>query len=146
MSFIFLALNRQHRLSREIARKVGEARRTGSGLKIRDWQIETTDESSLRDAVDAIVVWCRDTLAACRRPYGIDSFDLTLAFDTGNKRPASVRLDKLRPMDLYQETLPEKLAGFLAGEAAHVKAASMHLTAGFFSWGDAAHQALPQRR
>jgi hypothetical protein len=143
--FIFLAINRQQRLSREIARKVGEARRSGKGLKVQDWQLEGCDEQRLHEAVETIIVWCRDTLAGCRRPYGIDSFDLTLALGATGQKSASVRLDKLRPIELYQDSLPQRLAGFLCAEATRLRSASLHLTAALFSWGDAAYQALPQR-
>jgi hypothetical protein len=124
---------------------VGEARKSGKGLKLNEWRLDACDEAGLGEAVESILTWCRDILAGCRRPYGIDRFDLTLAVRASNARVHSLTLDKLRPIDLYQDSLPERLIGLLSSEVERMKAASLHLTAGLFSWGEAAHEALPQR-
>jgi hypothetical protein len=94
--------------------------------------------------VDSIVAWARHALAGGRRPYGIDQFDLTLALGSGaGGRVRRLAFDRLRPMDLYQESFPERLASSLAREAGGLRVLSV--SAALFSWGEAAHRALPNR-
>ncbi|HXH22409.1 MAG TPA: hypothetical protein VNN10_10285 [Dehalococcoidia bacterium] len=97
-------------------------------------------------AVDSILDWARHTLAGCRRPYGIDHFDLTLAFAAdSDRRVRSLAFDRLRPIDLYQEPFPERLASALVSELTGLKASTLRVSAALFSWGEAAHAALPAR-
>jgi hypothetical protein len=96
--------------------------------------------------VESILGWARQTLAGCRRPYGIDHFDLTLAFRAeSEKRVRSLAFDRLRPIDLYQETFPERLASMLSTELAGIRTSTLRVSAALFSWGEAAHAALPAR-
>lgn len=110
---------------------------------MRDFEGQGDEVAGL---VDSIVDWARHSLAGTRRPYGIDHFDLTLAFRTEtDPRVRSLAFDRLRPIDLYQETFPHRLAGMLAKELGQLKPSALRVSAALFSWGEAAHQALPSR-
>jgi hypothetical protein len=142
--FIFLTRNARAAGPREAARKIADARRKGHGLKVNVWKVESMAAAEMAGLVDSIVGWARHTLAGCRRPYGIDQFDLTLALAPGaGGRMRRLAFDRLRPMDLYQESFPERLASSLAREAGGMQALSV--SAALFSWGEAAHRALPNR-
>jgi hypothetical protein len=92
-----------------------------------------------------MLTWCKTNLSTCRRPHGIDLFDLVVAFRDGSGSAIeSFRLDRLKPLELYQDSLAELLQQKL-NVMIHPKACELHVTAGFFSWGEAAHQALPPR-
>jgi hypothetical protein len=91
--------------------------------------------------VEPIIAWCRDTLGRCRRPYGIDHFELVLALSRHDGRPVeSARFRDLRPSDLYDpDGVSARLIAFLRGGDA---APPARVAASLFSWGDAAHEAL----
>jgi hypothetical protein len=57
----------------------------------------------------------------------------------------SLAFDRLRPIDLYQETFPDRLKAALSGEAAKLGPSALSVSAALFSWGEAAHHALPAR-
>jgi hypothetical protein len=63
----------------------------------------------------------------------------------GDKRVRSIAFDRLRPIDLYQETFPERLASMLASELSEIRTSTLRVSAALFSWGEAAHAALPSR-
>jgi hypothetical protein len=126
--------------------KIAEARRKGKGLKVQDWQIDSDGDPQAQGVAESIVTWARDILASCRRPYGIDHFDLTLAFRSATgSRVKSLAFDRLRPIDLYQEALPERIANSISRECAGPRGARLWVSAALFSWGEAAHLALPNR-
>jgi hypothetical protein len=90
---------------------------------------------------DTIVHWCRETLASSRRPYGVDHFDLSIAFGAaGSVR--NLTFNRLRVQHLYEEALPRELVDELGKVAQVAGATVVHVAAGLFSWGDAMHQAL----
>ena len=126
-----------------VMKEISRARRRGIGLQYQDWQMELRHGSEAAALVDSLLAWCKTTLSNCRRPHGIDLFDLTVAFreDAGGAA-RSFRLERLKPLELYQDTLPEMLLQRF-GEVIHPKSSQLYVTAGFFSWGDAAHKALP---
>jgi hypothetical protein len=127
-------------------RKMNEARRKGHGLRVKDWEVESTDTDEVGGLVDSILAWARHTLAGCRRPYGIDHFDLALAFRSeADRKVRSVAFDRLRPIDLYQEWFPERLASSITNEVGGPAASALCVSAALFSWGEAAHYALPNR-
>lgn len=90
-----------------------------------------------------MVDWCKKSLAECRRPYGIDHFDLAIAYRVGDSRIRNQCFKGLRPLSLYQGDLDEQLrrrfkdAVVPGGEALIISAA-------FFSWGEALSHALLQ--
>jgi hypothetical protein len=89
--------------------------------------------------------WCQDVLAGCRRPYGLDYFDLAIAMRCGDTgKVEQFTLNKLRPIELYQDSLTDRLTAMLNKAFASRGLNTIHLSAGLFSWGEAVHQALPQ--
>jgi hypothetical protein len=119
---------------------IKEARQRGEGLKMQDWSLDDFDPHS-PNALEAVVEWCKHTLAECRRPYGINQFDLTVAFRSGNsERVRSFVLRKLDPIELYREGFGETLLHALGLTEQH--SGPLRLSAALFSWGDAAHRAL----
>jgi hypothetical protein len=140
----FVASWRAWRTRRQLAQRLSAARRGGHALYVCDWQLAVPTAESDPDHtwVEPILLWCRDVLAECRRPWGVDQFDLTLAWRSGgsNGRPRRVQWRRLRPPDLYD-------SGWLANHLAAVypagQPAVVHVAAGLFSWGEALHRALP---
>ena len=103
----------------------------------------STIESDLSAITDAIGSWCRQTIGNCRRPYGIDQFDLNLTFvvDATGGRQATFK--GLRPQRLYEPTFEADLQA-IAARAGAAPGCSLHVSAELFSWGDAADRALPR--
>jgi hypothetical protein len=91
----------------------------------------------------SIVEWCREVAARCRRPWGIDYFDLALAAHDTNGGVRSHRVLRLRPMDFYNETILRHLASVLPHRRAESDSSPLRIAVALFSWGDAAHHALP---
>jgi len=136
----------ERRRLRQTAERLAAARRAGHGLYLREWCDEQQDAS----LIEVILSWCRETLGGCRRPWGIDQFDLTLACTTPSGEPVRrLSLRRLRITDLYHG---DRLAGDLRtllfgdreqGESDDRRGVVLHVAAALFSWGDAAHAALP---
>ena len=122
-----------------IARSVRAARQSGQGLYLTEWQsVGAPSDEMAGDVTD----WCRDTLALCRRPMGIDQFDLTLTIDDG-VRPETRSLRLLRPGQLYDgSVIPLALASAFAALAAE-HTSTVRIAVALLSWGDIAHAALP---
>jgi hypothetical protein len=125
------------------------ARREGRGLYLRDWQLSANrlGSSEADRLAGEIVDWCRTTIGSCRRPWGIDHFDLTLAVSAPGVTPAQTSsFRELRPLDLYADTrLAQQLIDCLRSRVAAGEAleSEIQVAGALFSWGDAAHAALP---
>ena len=118
-----------------------EARRTGQGARLEEWRFTAHELSS---ACDQVLSWCREVVATCRRPFGIDAFDLAVACHRGgNGGVDSQRFLSLRPLDLYTEGLAAQLTALVAGS--RQDPSPIVIAAALFSWGDAADRALPTR-
>jgi hypothetical protein len=116
-------------------------RRAGRDLYLRDWRTETSAHDERQSLIDSVVRWCRETVAATRRPFGIDHFDLALAWrESGATAVRSQRFLQLRPIDLYTERFLAQLHALLFGPEPAF--AGVHLSVAVFSWGDAAHAEL----
>lgn len=121
---------------------MADARRKGRHLYIKDWHFGF--DVSPADAVDSMLQWCRDTLAGCRRPFGIDYFDLIMALsDPEDRRPESIELEKLRIVELYEDSLAERLSRYFGARGGRDNGGGLRVSLAIFSWGDAAHEALP---
>jgi hypothetical protein len=122
-------------------RKMRAERRAGRGVRLEEWRL-TADESSSAGA--HVLDWCRDVIANCRRPFGIDSFDLAVACRRGVIGGVeSHRFLRLRPLDLYSDGFAAQLAALLG--VARQEQSPLVVAAAIFSWGDAAHRALPEQ-
>jgi hypothetical protein len=117
-----------------------EARRTGRGVRLKEWHLSAHEASS---AVDQVLAWCREVVSNCRRPFGIEAFDLAVACRLGGTSGGvdSHSFLRLRPVDLYTERLAKQLNAILVGS--RLEESPVIIAAAIFSWGDAAHRALP---
>ncbi len=139
-----LAAWRRRRRVRGVVRGMVEARRNGHGVYVEEWWLPAVIEHD-EDALEPLLAWLRQTLAHCRRPHGIDQFDLAIAASVGEHgRVRSASFRDLQPALLYSgSALAGRIAAFLqAGEPAQAEA-SVRVAMALFSWGDAAHAALP---
>jgi hypothetical protein len=114
---------------------MSRARRTGEGVYIEEWDLAGSEHSP----GDAVLDWCREIIGRCRRPFGIDHFDLALALRPAGSGPPISRLFRLRPADLYCETATAQMSAFLLGNGSP----PARIAAALFSWGDAADRAIP---
>lgn len=110
------------------------ARDRAEGAIAHEWQLETGAAGA---TVEPVLTWCRDVLSGTRRPFGIDNFDLALAYSHANG--VTSELFRLRPTDLYDDATAKRLAAFLAP----AESGEGRLAAAVFPWGEAAHRALP---
>ena len=128
-------------ISSDTIARMKELRRRGHGVKLHDWEFEVFNPAEPHGIVENVVDWLKRTAGECRRPYGINSFDLTLAFRVGtDKTVRSLNFKRMKPIELYDDSFSTRL---LEALGLHVAApAPLRVSAGFFSWGDAAHLAL----
>lgn len=134
-------MSNRHLISSQTLTRMKEMRRRGHGVKLQDWQVESFDPQQSQGLVESVVEWCKRTAGECRRPYGINAFDLTVAFRVdGDKDVRSHTFSRLKPMELYDESFAARLLEMLGLHVA--RPAPLRISAGFFSWGDAAHQAM----
>jgi hypothetical protein len=143
--FSFLFPGRRRTLVSQASRGIKAARRRGSNTYYGDWHFEVEAEAHLIST--SLLSWCRDTMATCRRPFGIDYFDLAVAVldKQGGKRD-ELSLSELRPGVLYDAaSLEDKLVEFIERRGRAMGGSAMHISTALFSWGDAAHEALPAR-
>lgn len=121
--------------------RMNELRRKGHGVRMQDWEIEDFNPEEPHTLVENVIDWCKRTVAECRRPYGINSFDLTLAYRLGGDSDVrSLSFKRMRPMELYDDSFANRLLEVFGLQTA--KAVPLRVSAGFFSWGEAAHHAL----
>lgn len=146
MSFLHDCLRQWHR--RRITRNIETARRSGLGVYLHEWRVSLSDATheGIQSLEDGIVEWCRHTAAHCRRPWGIDHFDLALAYVVGDQGPVqTARFRSLRPDAFYDfEGFIDQLGAFLrSSEMQALPPDAIHVAAALYSWGDLAHAALP---
>jgi hypothetical protein len=114
--------------------KLEKARSCGLGTFVQDWQFTQRGP----DDADVLLAWMRDTLASCRRPWGIASFDLAIAARCEEDRVRSARFLRIEPAQLYapdfRETVWARIAPATAG--------AYSVSAALFSWGEAVHRAM----
>ena len=78
----------------------------------------------------------------CRRPNGIDHFDLTLTIHSSGG-PRTQRMAFLRPGQLYDETVvPAALTAALASLALGDPESTVRVAAALLSWGDVAYASM----
>ncbi|HWO94114.1 MAG TPA: hypothetical protein VNL92_05060 [Dehalococcoidia bacterium] len=135
---------------RAIERQIEKCIRDGTGLRQEQWVWPESDaigEDDLAVMSDAIVQWCRDTMAGLRRPHGIDHVALSVACAHAGSPPmASMTLEVFRPLDFYQEGGPrEQLETFIRGLDVQTLNEPRHpirFAAALFSWGEVTWAAL----
>ena len=125
----------------EVVRHIAQARRNRRHLYLNDWLFPF--ESGEDEAVEAVLTWCKETIARCPRPFGIDHFDLAVAVG-GEERPRSLSYKRLRPGVLYAASFAHDLAAMLPRrQLDEARSAGVYISVALFSWGAAAHEALP---
>jgi hypothetical protein len=106
---------------------------------VGEWRLTGEERES---ACSQVIDWCREVIAGCRRPFGIDGFDLAVACRRSvTKNVHTLRLLRLRPTDLYSEGVAAQLAALLS--KGNIDGSPIIVAAAIFSWGEAAHEALP---
>jgi hypothetical protein len=122
-----------------VARAIHKARARGHGLYSTEflWSPECAER-----VPGDITQWCRDTLARCRRPLGIDHFDLTLTV-RGPGKPQTHRMAFLRPAQLYEDAaVPGSLGAVLGSLVVAGETGTVKVVAALLSWGDIAHATM----
>jgi hypothetical protein len=94
-------------------------------------------------SIETILAWGRETLGSCRRPFGIDYFDLEVSVSQSGRRLASFSLSRLRPLALYASEVGDGISTLLERAGSPDSDSRLQVSAVIFSWGDAAHAALP---
>ena len=134
----FAAAKRAFRRWR-ISRAIRAARDRGHGLYSHEWN---RSPASLDGLSHDVLEWCRHTLALCRRPLGIDHFDLTLTIE-GDGPSRTHRMGFLRPGQLYDESgLPVALDQVFSNVPSEGDG-SIRVVAALLSWGDVAFVSMP---
>ena len=110
-------------------------------MKLESWHVQPDEGTEVHGLTDSIIHWCRESMASCRRPYGVDHFDLTIAFGSGGGI-RNVNFHKLRIQHLYDEVLSRQLLEALGREVREARSTALHVAVGLFSWGDALDKAL----
>ncbi len=121
----------------------------GTGLHKGEWTRDTLplDEAALSDVSSEIVAWCRERMAASRRPYGIDQMALAVACaEPGGMSLASKTFGVFRPVDFYQEGgIADRVSEFVVQldlERVNSVRGGVRFAAALFSWGDVARDAI----
>jgi hypothetical protein len=125
-----LPLRRQARRN-NLSRRIEQHIRSGVGLYGDEWVLDRVE-----------------TMAATRRPYGIDQMALALAVAHPGSEPlASTAINIFRPVEFYQPGgQRERIEAFLLGldpELLNQAGAPVRVAVTLFSWGDVARAALP---
>jgi hypothetical protein len=143
--FSFLFPESRQTLVHKASRGIASARRRGRNTYRSDWHFGIEAEARLISG--SLLAWCRDTVACCRRPFGIDYFDLAIAIvDKQGARRDELSLNELRPGVLYDAaSLEDKLVEYIERRRRAFGEGAIHISTALFSWGDAAHEALPAR-
>lgn len=135
-----LALFRQRRRMNQVVQGMLDARRRGLGLYLGEWTV-----CASADAAEPLVLWARRVLGESRRPYGIDHFDLAIAYTApAGATPDSLELRDLHPSDLYGDGRAVHQISAFIERATRIRSGEVRMAAALYSWGDAAHHSLPR--
>lgn len=118
-----------------------DARRNGTGLQLQDWHINLDGPDAAAGFAESVIEWCKHTMAASRRPYGVDHFDLALAYRSGGF-VRRLSFSRVHVAELYDDALASQILTVLAREVSEARTALVHFSAGLFSWGNALDLAL----
>jgi hypothetical protein len=120
----------------------------GTGLHKGEWlrdSLPLTPEA-LAEVSEDIVAWCRERMAASRKPYGIDQMALAVACaEPGGVPLASKTFGVFRPVDFYEDQgVAERVSEFVRGldlDSVN-RLQGVRFAAALFSWGDVAREAF----
>lgn len=119
--------------------------RRGTGLSRREWLLgpDSLSAGDLRALAEEIAEWCRERMAASRRPYGIDQMALAVACaEPGGSPISSTTFGVFRPVEFYTaDGVSDRLRDYLvalAGSELQQPRGVVRFAAALFSWGDVA--------
>lgn len=123
--------------------------RRGTGLSRREWLLgpDTLTTDDMQWLAEDMTEWCRDRMAASRRPYGIDQMALAVACaEPGGSPIASTTFGVFRPIEFYTaDGVADRLASYLEGLAVSdlgYRSGVIRFAAALFSWGDVARETV----
>ena len=129
--------------------RVEESIRRGTGLSRQEWML--WDVPIARRDVDGLAetmaAWCRERIAATRRPYGIDQMALAIACAVPGGQPlASTTFGVFRPVEFYAEGgIAERVEAYLREinlDSLNAHESPIRFAAALFSWGDVARDTV----
>jgi len=102
---------------------------------------------AMEQLVEEIAEWCRERMAASRRPYGIDQMALAVACaEPGGSPIASTTFGVFRPVEFYTtDGVAERLAGYMGSlplSELNNRTGPIRFAAALFSWGDVARETV----
>jgi len=123
--------------------------RRGTGLSRREWLMgaEPMTPQHIQALADELLEWCRERMAASRRPYGIDQMALAVACaEPGGVPLASATFGVFRPVEFYTaEGVAEQVETFLHDiplDVLNRREGAIRFAAALFSWGDVARDTV----
>ena len=123
--------------------------RRGTGLSRREWLMgpPPLTPGDMQTLSDDILEWCRERMAATRRPYGIDQMALAVACaEPGGEPLSSTTFGVFRPVEFYAaDGVGQEVEAYLHGlplNALNRRAERIRFAAALFSWGDVARDTL----
>ena len=129
--------------------RVEDSIRRGTGLSKQEWLLGDAPlaRDDLEHLAEQVIAWCRDRLAATRRPYGIDQMALAIACaEPGGQPLASTTFGVFRPIEFYEEAgVEQRVRTYLAelplGDL-NRRTGGIRFAAALFSWGDVARDTI----
>ncbi|MSQ31227.1 MAG: hypothetical protein EXR64_04265 [Dehalococcoidia bacterium] len=123
--------------------------RRGTGLSRQEWLLGELPltRPDLEQLADGIVAWCRERIAATRRPYGIDQMALAIACAVPGGQPlSSTTFGVFRPLEFYAEAgVSDRIAAYLREldlDELNQQQTPIRFAAALFSWGDVARETV----
>ena len=117
-----------------MSKRLLAARRAGHGRFEHEWRVPP------EAVAGELLTWCRETISACRRPWGIGHFDLSIAIASGHGHRRTLKLRHVEPADLWPgDSLHDRFAAVWDGVIG--PPALVHVSASLFSWGEATYAA-----
>jgi hypothetical protein len=123
--------------------------RRGTGLSRHEWLLgpEPLTASVVQSLADEMIEWCRERMAASRRPYGIDQMALAVACaEPGGDPIASTTFGVFRPVEFYTaDGIADRLQEYLHDlplATLNDRTGPVRFAAALFSWGDVARETV----
>jgi hypothetical protein len=123
--------------------------RRGTGLSRHEWLLgpEPLNASVVQSLADEMIEWCRERMAASRRPYGIDQMALAVACaEPGGDPIASTTFGVFRPVEFYTaDGIADRLQEYLHDlplATLNDRTGPVRFAAALFSWGDVARETV----
>ncbi|MSQ30247.1 MAG: hypothetical protein EXR68_07160 [Dehalococcoidia bacterium] len=129
--------------------RVEDSIRRGTGLSRQEWLLgdDLLGRTDLEHLAEQVIEWCRDRLAATKRPYGIDQMALAIACaEPGGQPLASTTFWVFRPIGFYKEAgVGERARTYLTGlplDDLNRRTGGIRFAAALFSWGGVARDTI----